>query len=76
MIVDIERHDAIRRRLHAKGVKFTDIATEVGCSRGLVTMVSQGRRSHRDIENAISRHLREDPKSLWPFKHFQEAYKS
>ncbi|MCQ0090249.1 helix-turn-helix domain-containing protein [Roseovarius sp. M141] len=73
MTVDIERHDAIKRRLRAKGVKFTDIATEVGCAASLVTMVSQGRRSHSEVEDVISRHLNEAKSALWPSKQFEEA---
>ena len=73
MAVDIEQHDAIKRRLRAKNVRFTDIAAEVGCTASLVTMVSQGHRSHEDVENTISRHLQEPKSTLWPSKHFEEA---
>lgn len=73
MAVDIEQHDAIKRRLREKGVKFTDIASEVGCAASLVTMVSQGRRSHSDVEDVISRHLNEAKSALWPSKYLEEA---
>lgn len=73
MAVDIEQHDAIKRGLHSKGVKFSDIAAEVGCTASLVTMVSQGHRSHEEVENTISRYLQESKSTLWPSKQFEEA---
>ncbi len=73
MMVDIEQHDEIKRRLRSIGVKFADIAVEVGCTASFVTMVSQGRRSHEEIENTISRHLKQPKSILWPSRHVEEA---
>lgn len=73
MTVDIEQHDAVKRLLRSKGVKFADIAVEVGCTASFVTMVSQGHRSHCDVENAISRHLDQPKSALWPSRNFEEA---
>lgn len=68
MTIDIETHDAIKRRLRRKGVMLSDIASESSCSASFVTMVCQGRRSNQKVEQAISRHLGECIYALWPAK--------
>ncbi|MEP4145568.1 MAG: helix-turn-helix domain-containing protein [Halioglobus sp.] len=73
MAVDIERHDAVKRQLRAKGIRLTDIASEVGCTASLVTMVSQGHRSHDAIEDAICRNLDEPRTDLWPSRFCKEV---
>lgn len=72
MQVDLEQHDAVKRQLRAKGVTFADISVEIGCRPSLVTMVSQGRRRSREIENAIARRIGVSPEMLWPSRYKEE----
>lgn len=67
--IDIEQHDAVKRRLRAKGILLSDISEEIGCTPSLVTMVCQGKRSHVGIEQAIARHLGDPVHALWPLKY-------
>lgn len=66
MEIDIEKHDAVKRALRAKGVKFVDIASQLGCPPSLVTMVSQGRRRSQHVELAIAKVLDRPPQEIWP----------
>ena len=72
-MIDLERHDAIRRRLRALGVNFTDIANSVGCVPSLVTMVCQGHRSNVAIETEIAARLNDVPSNLWPHRYEEET---
>ncbi|WP_407673384.1 helix-turn-helix domain-containing protein [Paracoccus caeni] len=56
----------MKRALRAKGVKFVDIASDIGCPPSLVTMVSQGRRSSKRVEMAIASTLNRPPQEIWP----------
>lgn len=66
MLLDIERHDAIKRDLRILGIKFVDIAAELSCPPSMVTMVSQGRRHSAQVERAIARKLGRNPEGIWP----------
>lgn len=64
--LDLERHDAIRRALRARGVKLIDIAAETGRHPSLVTQTCQGYRLCADIEEAIARRLGVEVAALFP----------
>lgn len=66
MDIDIEKHDAVKRALRAKGIKLVDIAAKLGCPPSLVTMVSQGRRRSESIERAIAEQLDRQARDIWP----------
>ncbi len=73
MRVDIELHDAVKRDLRALGVKLVDIASELRCPPSLVTMVSQGRRSSKEIEFAIASRLNRRPAEIWPDRYGNDS---
>lgn len=73
MVVNLEQHDAIRRRLREIGVNFSDIAKTVGRSSAMVTMVCQGHRSNRAIESEIAARLNDVPSNLWPHRYEEET---
>ncbi|WP_406735846.1 helix-turn-helix domain-containing protein [Thioclava sp. GXIMD4215] len=64
--INLVRHDDIRRRLRAKGVRLLDIAVETSRQSSLVTQTSQGYRRCPEIEEAIARHLDQSVDSLFP----------
>ena len=70
--VDIELHDAIKRRLRARNVTLSNIAAEAGCGLSLVTMVSQGHRRNPTVEGLIADKLGERPETLWPSRYKTE----
>ena len=70
--VDIELHDAIKRRLKARKVSLSNIAAEAGCGLSLVTMVSQGHRRNTTVEGLIAEKLGERPETVWPFRYIEK----
>lgn len=64
--VDLVRHDEIRRKLRAKGIRLIDIALETRRQPSLVTQTSQGYRRCPEIEQALARHLNVPVSSLFP----------
>lgn len=73
MRIDIERHDAIKRRLRSCGVNFRDIAFELGYQPSFITLVSQGRRQSARVEAAIAARLSTTPDKLWPDRYETEG---
>lgn len=73
--VDLVRHDEIRRKLRAKGVRMIDIALETKRQPSLVTQTSQGYRHCPEIEEALARHLNVDVTSLFPERYPSTALK-
>ncbi len=71
--VDLELHDAVRRRLKARNVRLIDVAVATGRQPSLVTLVSQGYRRDPVIEAEISKRLDETPESLWPARFRDKA---
>ncbi|MGH6763971.1 MAG: helix-turn-helix domain-containing protein [Phyllobacterium sp.] len=69
MCVDIEQHDAIKRRLRARRITFVSIAQELGVSPVTVTRVSQGYRKSDRIQRSIAEKLGVSPEVLWPGKY-------
>lgn len=51
--------------LRVRGSSLAKIAREMGVSKSTVTMVSQGRRRSRVIEQAIAGKLAISPAQLW-----------
>lgn len=72
MEVDIERHDAIKRRLRARKITFVKIAQDLGISQPAVTRVCQGYARSIRVEEAIASGLNVTPKSLWPDRYENE----
>ena len=70
-VIDLEQHDAIKRRLRQRAITLSDIAKEAGCGLSMVSMVSQGHRSSRTIEALIASKLGEAPETLWPARYQQ-----
>ena len=70
--VDIELHDAIKRRLKARKISLSDIAAEAGFGLSLVSMVSQGHRRNATVEGLIADKLGERPETLWPSRYKTE----
>lgn len=75
MVIDLEMHDAIKRRLKEKMITLSSIAEEAGCGLSMVSMVSQGHRSSKVIEGIIASKLGEKPERLWPARYRSEQYK-
>ncbi|NKC52234.1 transcriptional regulator [Ochrobactrum cytisi] len=66
MRVDIERHDAIKRRLRAKRITFTKIAEELGITSVAITRVCGGHGRSERVEYASADKLGTTPQELWP----------
>lgn len=76
MLLDIERHDAIKRQLRARRVTFVDIAKELGITQVAVTRVCQGHARSIRIERAIADKLEVPPRNLWPDRYEENVVKS
>lgn len=66
-------HEMIRARLRLAGTSSSDIARELGKTPASVSLVSQGRRRSRKIEQTIAEKLDTTPKNIWPDRYEQEA---
>ncbi len=71
--VDLVRHDEIRRKLRAKGIRLIDIALQTQRQPSLVTQTSQGYRRCPEIELVIARHLELPVGKLFPERYPAEA---
>jgi len=65
MAVDFFLHDEVKRNLKARGITLSSIASKLGVSASLVTMVSQGHRTSIPIATAIAAHLGAKPSDIW-----------
>ena len=72
-IVDIELHDAIKRRQKARSITLSSIAADAGYGLSMVTMVSQGHRTNALVEKPIAEKLGEHPDTLWPNRFHEHA---
>lgn len=64
--VDIENHDAIKRRLRARKITFVKIAKDLGITQPAVTRVCQGYARSIRVESYIAAALDVSISSLWP----------
>lgn len=66
-------HEMIRARLRMAGSSFTALAQELGITPASVSLVSQGRRRSRKIEQIIAVKLDTTPQNIWPDRYEQEG---
>lgn len=55
----------IRHGLMLRGLSMAAIARKLKCGRAAVTLVAQGKRSSRRIQNALARAVSIKRKELW-----------
>lgn len=65
-------HEMIRARLRLAGTSFSDIARELSITPASVSLVSQGRRRSRPVQQAIAEKLDTTPERIWPERYRQE----
>lgn len=66
-------HEMIRARLRLAGTSFSDIARELGITPASVSLVSQGLRRSRPVQQVIADKLGTTPERIWPERYEQEA---
>lgn len=66
-------HEMIRARLRLAGTSFSDIARELGITPASVSLVSQGLRRSRPVQQMIAQKLGTAPEKIWPERYQQEA---
>lgn len=66
-------HEMIRARLRLAGTSFSDIARELGITPASVSLVSQGLRRSRPVQQVIADKLGTQPEKIWPDRYQQEA---
>lgn len=66
-------HEMIRARLRMAGTSFSAISRELGVSPPSVSLVSQGLRQSKKIQDAIARKLKTSPEKIWPGRYKQEG---
>ncbi len=66
MSLDLPKHERIKYELRLVGSSITRVANFLGVRQNTVTLVCQGHRRSRRIEEAIAETLSIDVADLWP----------
>lgn len=68
-----EQHELVKMRLRLAGSSLAEIARELSVTPTTVTIVSQGQRRSRRIEQAIAAKLGTTAALLWPERYAQRG---
>ncbi len=64
-------HEMLRARLRLAGSSFSAVAREMGISPASVSLVSQGRRRSKPVQQALAEKLGTTPEKIWPERYRQ-----
>ncbi len=68
-----EQHELVKMRLRLAGSSLAEIARELSVTPTTVTIVSQGQRRSRRIEQAIATKLGTTAAMLWPDRYDEKG---
>lgn len=66
-------HEMLRARLRLAGSSFSLVAREMGITPASVSLVSQGIRRSRRVQQVLAEKLGTTPEKIWPERYDEEG---
>ncbi|MDO5703719.1 MAG: helix-turn-helix domain-containing protein [Paracoccus sp. (in: a-proteobacteria)] len=67
------QHEFLKAKLRLAGTNFSAVARELGITPASVSLVSQGLRRSRHVQQALAEKLGTTPERIWPDRYKQEG---
>lgn len=67
-------HEFLKAKLRRAGTNFSAVARELGITPASVSLVSQGLRRSRPVQQALAEKLGTTPEQIWPERYKQEGF--